>query len=419
MPDVVVVGAGVAGLTAARDLRRAGADVVVVEARERIGGRVHTDRDLAGLPVELGAEFVHTPRADTWPEIRAAGLATRRVRMSRGALLHLEGVTEKAFAQLRHPDVWRVATMWRDVRQQPGTDASVADFLGGRRLSPRARAGAELMLGGHPAGPLDDLSVHGLVDDRVVQVDRAVNWRLSDGYDRLPGWLGRDVDVRLATPVDRIAWSADGVRVSGAWGAVEARIGVCTLPVGVLKSGTVTFDPPLPAAKVAALDRLQMGAVVKVLLRFSAPFWSPRMTVLAADGPIGTWWPPLYGVDGAPAVLTAYATGPRASALASAGESEALEICLRDLERVFPGCPARRDLLAHRRVSWPDDPWARGGYSYVRVGGRGARAALGASDTGALLWAGDGTATPTIAAVVHAAYASGRRAAAEAGALLR
>jgi monoamine oxidase len=140
--------------------------------------------------------------------------------------------------------------------------------------------------------------------------------------------------------------------------------------------------------------------------------------MIICDGPIRLYWPPLLGVAGAPAVLTAYVTGHRAKALSAMSEEEAAGVALDDLARLFPGADPRGDVEASRRVDWITDEHSRGGYSFVRVGGAGARRMLAASDTGALLWAGDATATATIASVVHAAYATGVRAGREAAARL-
>jgi monoamine oxidase len=170
----------------------------------------------------------------------------------------------------------------------------------------------------------------------------------------------------------------------------------------------------LPPAKQAALAGLEMGAVVKVLLHFRARFWPAWTTVVVAPGPIRTYWPPFYGAPEAPAVLTAYVTGPRAAALSAMSEADAVAVCTADLARVFPPAHPAGSLLGARRIDWPGDPWACGGYTVVRVGAAGARERLAAADTGALLWAGDATKTDGVAAVVHAAYASGLRAAGEA-----
>jgi monoamine oxidase len=413
--DTLVIGAGVAGLTAARTLHDAGRRVVVVEARDRIGGRVWTDRSLCGAPVECGAEFIHGREADTWPLVRRARLPVRWCSMGWGSLVHLNGRTGWGVGLLRHPEVWPMLRVLRDVERWRGPDASVADVLDRRALRGRGRLMAEMALTAHAPGSPDEIGVAGLRDDRVPRLDRVRNARLVDGYDRLPALLARDLDVRLGWAVRRIEWRDAGVRVvSTAGETLEAHTGVCTLPVGVLQAGTVDFVPALPPSKRAALGGLAMGAVVKVLLHFRARFWPEWTTVVVAPGPVRTYWPPFHGAPDSPAVLTAYVTGPRAAALSAMSEADAVAVCTADLARVFPAADPAGWLVGARRIDWPSDPWARGGYTFLPVGAAGARERLAAADTGALLWAGDATKTDGVAAVVHAAYASGLRAAAAA-----
>jgi monoamine oxidase len=159
--------------------------------------------------------------------------------------------------------------------------------------------------------------------------------------------------------------------------------------------------------------------VLKLLLHFRERFWPRWLTNLGCgSGPVTLYWPVFYGAEDKPAALTAYCTGPRAAGLSRLGDEEAVDVVVEDLHRLFPKANPRSGLLASRRIDWTTDPFACGGYSFVRPGGTGARVELAAADTGALFWAGAATATPTIADTVQAAYMSGLRAAAEARAFL-
>ena len=413
MNDVVIIGAGMAGVTAARDCTRAGLDVVVVEAQERIGGRMFTARDFCDYPVEQGAEFVHTSEADTWPEIHDAGFETLRCDPASGFVLSVGGVQSPEL--FNDPSLARLGHLLQDIVDYDGPDRTVADFLAERKLEGPARTLADQMLTLHPLGDQDQLSLVGLRDDRVVDLERGCDWRLVDGYDSLPRHLAAGLDVRLGFVVSEVLWGADRVTVRAATGEeITARAGVCTLPVGVLKAHTVRFDPDLPASKWRALDGLEMGAVLKILYRFRGRFWPHDLTMLSCDGPIRLYWTSLYGRgDDVTPVLTAYVGGYRARALSAMTEDEAAGAGLADLDRLYPEVRPSRLVDGWRRVDWCTNPNTRGGYSFVRYGGAGSRAALAAPETGALFWAGDATSTTTIAAVVHAAYASGRRAASE------
>ena len=157
-----------------------------------------------------------------------------------------------------------------------------------------------------------------------------------------------------------------------------------------------------------------MGPVLKIFLRFRERFWPRRLAILACGtGPMTLYWPAGYRAPSESAVLIGYATGPRASALARISEDEAAANAVADLGRLFPRVNVGRLLVDHRRIDWACDPFARGGYSFVRPGGAGARRRLAAADTGALLWAGSATESSQIAETVEAAYLSGLRAAGE------
>jgi monoamine oxidase len=257
-----------------------------------------------------------------------------------------------------------------------------------------------------------------LVEDGVLKLETGVNHRITDGYDRLIEYIASGIDIQRGFTARTIQWGTDGVTIRSADGReVSARAAVCTLPAGVLKSGAVRFVPELPESKRDALQYLEMGPVLKILLRFDERFWPKRLALLACGrGPITLYWPVFHGLEDKPPVITAYCTGPRAAALGKVSEEEAAAVACEDLRAHFPQASPR--LVAFHRIDWAADPLACGGYTFLRPGGSGARARLAAADTGALFWAGSATATRTIAATVEGAFVSGLRAAAEVRSLL-
>ena len=413
--DVLVMGAGVAGLTAARELTRRGLSVTVVEARDRIGGRVHTVRDFCDHPVEGGAEFVHTADAETWPEIRAARLAVRRCALTSHSMLNLGGSTRSVPWFLLHPGTWRAFPILRHLAHVRSPDMSAREFIDHHGYRGRARLLAEMVFTAHLPGLADEIGVLGLLEDRVLDLYAGSFHRVTNGYDRLVDHIARGLDVRHRFPVATVSWTPDGVTVAAADGrALAARTAIATLPLGVLASGAVEFVPSLPESKRGAFADLVMGPVLKLLLHFSEPFWPARLANLTcATGPVTLYWPALDHGRETPAVLTAYCTGPRAASLSLLPEDEAVAVVLADLARLFPRADPGRLLLGARRIDWSTDPFARGGYTFTRPGGRGARSRLAAPDTAALFWAGAATTTSTIAETVQAAYVSGLRAASE------
>ena len=418
--DVLVIGAGMAGVTAARELARDGLAVAVVEGRDRTGGRVSSVRDFCGEPVEGGAEFIHTGDAATWPEVRAAGLGVRPCPLARNSMFNLGGRTRWLPWLLLHPGVWPAFPILRQIRRVGPQDMSAREFIERHRFRGRARVLAEMTLTAHLPGGVDEVGVRGLLEDRVLHLETGSYHRVVDGYDRLTDHIGCGLDIQLGFAVETVRWAPDGVSVVAADGReLSAHAAISTLPLGVLKSGAVRFVPALPEGKRSSFAHLEMGPVLKLLLHFREPFWPSWLTNLGCGtGPVTLYWPVFYGATSKPAVLTAYCTGPRAARLAQLGEEEALDVVLADLRRLFPRADPRGALLAWRRIDWASDPFACGGYTFIRPGGTGARVRLTATDTGALFWAGAATATPTIADTVQAAYLSGLRAVEEVRAFL-
>lgn len=410
--EVIVIGAGMAGVTAARELVRAGLRVLVVEARDRIGGRIHSIRDFCGHAVEAGAEFVHGVDAETWPDVRAAGLGVRPCPYTRDTQFNIGYGAHWLPRTLLHPGVWPTFTILNAIKRLKPPDMSARQFIEQRGYRGRARTLAELTLTAHLPGSIDEVGMLGLLEDGVLKLESGVNHRVVDGYDRLPQHIARGLDIELGFTVAIVEWRADGVTIRAADGRAHvARAAINTLPVGVLKSRSVQFIPALPESKQAALQCLEMGPVLKVLLLFEERFWPKRLaTLVSGVGPVKPlYWAPFYRATDGPPVLIAYCTGPSAAALGKVGEEEAATIAVNDLRRHFPKAPVQ--LVAYRRIDWASDPFSCGGYTFVRPGGSGARARLAAADSGALFWAGDATATTTIAASVQGAFVSGLQAA--------
>ncbi len=420
MPDVIVIGAGMAGITAARELVRAQLSVVVLEARDRIGGRIWTLRDFCDGPVEGGAEFVHGREAATLPEIRRAGLRLRASPPMRRTAFNLGGATRWLPLTLFHPGTWPCARMRRGIARTGPPDLSAREYIDKRGYRGRARMLTEMTFLQHLPGSADEVGVLGLVDDGVLDLQTRFNYRIVEGYDSLPRALVNGLDVRLGCPVETVFWDSEAVRVRFRNGhELEAQAAISTLPVGVLRSGAVRFVPPLPESKQWALTQIEMGPVLKLLLRFQERFWPRWMEMVACGtGPVNLYWSVFRGAEGKPPVLSAYCVGPRAAKLSKVSEEEATEIAIADLQRLFPKADPHRALVSCRCIDWTRDPFARGGYTFLRPGGRGARARLRAADTGVLFWAGAASEWQPIAEIVETAYRSGLRAAAEVRAAL-
>jgi len=421
--DTVVVGAGVSGLTTARLLVQAGQRVVVLEARDRIGGRTWTDRS-GGSPTDLGASWIHgitdSPLAEA---VCAFGLRT--VEFTVGAYQpdsrpiayydpvgrRLDDAAAARFAaDIHHFDERLAATVAASVPGSSYHDAvetTLAQLAWDADRSERVREFMRHRTEEQYGTWIGDLDAHGL-DDDAVEGDEVV---FPDGYDQLATRLSVGLDVRLEHVVRAVRWSDQGVRIEADGGDVTADRAVVTVPVGVLKSAAFTIEPPLPEPVAGALDRLEMNAFEKIFLRFPAMFWDDGVYAIRQQGPAGVWWHSWYDLSalhGEPTLLT-FAAGPCAVETRGWSEGQVVESVLAALRRLYGD-----HVLEPSRVHithWQDDPYARGSYAYMTVGSTPDDHVLLATPVGGVLHlAGEATWTED-PATVTAALMSGHRAA--------
>lgn len=397
--DVIVVGAGAAGLAAARRLSEAGLGVVVLEARWRIGGRVHTDRGFARFPVERGAELLQgagSPLGQLAKEIGAR--QTPAMTMRRGRVL--DGGRMRRLLPWTLPSVPKWAAVMLAVRRSTGKpDESLADLLGRRTSDPRTLRMADAIANDACTTP-SDFSVHEMAAVMGGAEESGGQQRLRDGFDQVIDYLAQDCVVELNNPVKVIRHSAGGVTVE-ADRTYTARAVVVTIPLGVLKAGGTEFFPELPAAKQDAIEQLRMYSATKVMLHFDRVWWPESMSYLLADRGVPVLWPPRPTEP----VLTAFVTGPR---------SDALRPPPGPVARVFDVLRPHlqgAELVDSQVVDWGADPWSHGGYSSAAPGGTHLRGVL-AAPYGQVYFAGEAT-DATSPGTVSGALRSGTRAAEE------
>jgi monoamine oxidase len=463
--DVLIIGAGAAGLTAAADLTRAGVRVLLIEARDRIGGRVHTiveglpssglhheDR-AAGFPVELGAEFIHGRSPEVWQLIEAGHLPT------------YEGDGDTWCAQNGKLQPCSLFAEDADVLEHLNApdagDLSFLNFLREYSMSnPAVREEAlrwalQYVEGFEAADPTR-ISVRSMLAEfaaeRQIRGDRS--WRLTNGYGTLIDALNARVvpalcATHLNTIVSAVAWKRHGVQAITGRGTFSAVKAVVTLPLGVLQQpadspGAVVFDPGLKE-KRAALELLAMGAAIRISLVFSEAFWRQlptresaaakdratmeRMSFLFShDERFPTWW--TLHPRQAP-VLTGWAGGPAALRLSHHAPAFVLDSAAGTLASLLGMSKANLHEMVERWYvhDWQADPFSRGAYSYVQPGGMGlpefpahSRAAapcgfaqreLAEPLNDTLFFAGEATETVGHHATVHGAIATGHRVACE------
>lgn len=379
--DVVVVGAGAAGLTAAARLRALGHRVIVLEARGRVGGRVHTDRRL-GIPFDAGAQYLHWGERNPWRPIAARlGVATQEEDGGGSLGIYANGIVlpeeergrrRRAFARI-------------DQLIAAGTrpDRSIADAVGA--------AGGDLT---DSAGGLTRLTL-GEEPERVSAADYDQLWSgddlvCPDGFGTVLERFAADFPVRLNQVVTRIDGSGRGVAIETGSGTLRARAAIVTVSVGVLRSGRIAFAPALPAAHRAALEGLGMGAYTKIALRIDR---AKRPGDLADAIDVGAShetisfeaWP--FGRD----LVVCYLGGDYAREVCRMGEAAAVAHATGRLARVF-GAGVAAAVDGGVLSNWWTDPFSEGCYSYARPGQAGARLALRAPIAGRIWLAGEASA---------------------------
>jgi hypothetical protein len=427
--DMLVIGAGVAGLNAGRLLAQAGRRVAILEARSRIGGRIWTRQvSLEGsarpVPGELGAEFVHGLPPESWSLIKGAALSTYEVNGSSlwfdGSRLEAAGNQQGGAVQ-----VLEEMTQWAR-RQPPGSDISFADYLKRRAVDPLTARAASNYVEGFNAADQNRISVAALAKQQAAEdaigADRI--FRVEAGYAAVPEFLAGQFitaggELILDAPVKRIVWrrGAVAIEAGGSEGSrlYQADRALISVPLGVLQAGLIEFLPR-PVDVLTHANRLSAGAVMRMLLVFKRKFWSEGLSFLFAptESP-PTWWTPMP--HQAP-MLTGWAGGPRAAALlrlvTKEGDAGALlDQCLAALSKIFALSLSdiRESLVSWHFHDWQGDEFARGAYSYVPAGALDAPEKISRPVEDTLYFAGEHVDTTGHWGTVHAALATGASAA--------
>lgn len=419
---VIVIGAGIAGLTTARQLADEGKKVVVLEARNRLGGRIQTSSKWADAPLDLGATWIHGDDA-TNPLTGLAQKAAARTAttsFSRDIAYDADGrilnsAELAAMNQLR-TDMRAAVTAYQAIT----TDAPLRDVIyRGVNYPNKAPFTQRLtdylintMYEHEYSGSATDLSALNFDSDRRFPGGERM---FLDGFSVLTNYLATGLDIRLGHIVGAINYNNETVTVSTSQGEIQGIAVVVTVPLGVLQSGSIQFSPALPAEKQSAIVGLGMGTLNKCYLRFPAAFWDTSADwinyVPAAANP-GEWaeWVSLTRVTGKP-VLLGFNAADYGRNLENLNDTDTVARAMQTLRTIFGNAiPAPVDWQITR---WMTDPFARGAYSFNKVGApAGARNTLATPLNRRVYFAGEATDAQYFQSV-HGAYLSGLRAANE------
>ncbi|WP_035349573.1 flavin monoamine oxidase family protein [Edaphobacter aggregans] len=414
-PEVLVIGAGMAGLTAARALAEAGVSVTLIEAHNRVGGRILTQR-IGDDTIELGAEFIHGRPPELWALIAETGLETYERDGTTACF------TNGSLAPCNEDD--RAFHLLEGLEDFTGPDVSFTQYLSTLKATDSERISARSFVEGFNAADASQISAASLglqqKAEESIEGDRA--FYVGGGYDQLPNHLAKRIrdygsTIHLDTPVRHLRWSSGRVEATTDTHIVAAQQAIITIPLSVLQHGTLAIEPR-PDAILSAASQLRMGNAFRITLRFRDPFWKnlppakfEDLSFLFSFGEMPpVWW--TTHPHPSP-LLTGWVGGPRSAALAILSSSALADRACSTLAHIFglrtaQLCDLLLDCYSH---DWRNDPFSLGAYSYVAAGGLDAPRLLTQPVANTLFFAGEHTDTTGHWGTVHAAMRSGLRAA--------
>ena len=416
--DIVVVGGGVSGAAAAAQLTSQGHQVVMLEARSRLGGRINTDRSFP-MPIDLGASWIHGPsQANPLVALAArAGISTAvtpddlvRVYATTGVPLPYSTVDPKetTYDRLTNRVRSTAARTGRDMSFQQAMAAQQAGLFNDAVMRYFGAAWTEFDTG----APLDQLSaLQGMEDEEFGGTDVLV----TNGYDRIFQPLANGYEIRTGAAVNSISQTGTDVTVEYSGGTITADAAIITVPLGVLKAGSIQFSPTLSATKLAAIGRVGFGTVNKVVLEFAQATWPSGLQYYGFCRAVGAAGRACYAMNvkrlnSQANVLVVIYTGSEAIRLETLSDAQATQDALAGIRPILGATPPA--LKSSRVTRWRSEAFSKGSYSFAAVGTKATDFDTIARPQGRLYFAGEHT-NGTYRGTVHGAFLSGQRAADE------
>jgi monoamine oxidase len=410
--DIAVIGAGGAGLSAAKQLAAAGLKVLVLEARDRIGGRAWTDSSSVGENWDRGCSWLHSSQVNPFVAYaQANGFDIRPDRTLRIVYAGAKRLSEAQTAGLR-------ALADRMNRELEAAGRRGLDIPAEQAFTIETRQDAWYPLAAARLTAWEGVEPANFSAlDSFQYVDKGENLLIPKGYGTLLLHYGRDVDVRLRTPVSRVRWSGQGVVLETPAGSLSARVVIVAVPPSIVSQGSLVFSPYLPAEVLQAHSDLPLGLMNKVALRFRKNVFPGELSEglrQQASGARGmSYLTRLWDSN----VAVGASAGVLAWELEAAGEAAAIDFGLGELAQML-GNDVKRQFDRGAATAWAADPFSRGAYSHCLPGRYGARQVLTRPVAGRILFAGEHTEQSAYG-TLHGAHLSGLRAARQALELLR
>lgn len=413
--EVVIIGAGIAGITIARELQSLGYGVTILEGQDRIGGRIHTDRSL-GIPVELGASRVRGPKGNPLtPHLESAGINYTRVQWKSLSGRTSEGkeMNRKKLSSAK-PDLIRMLTRAFIRNFGQNEDQSIADIIarqrGLRKLTPEEELILDFSLASGEVANGSPFSEASWKMVRDYSEYGGLDQYVTNGYEALPDYLAQDLDIRLNQQVQSIDYTTGPVKITTQDAVLEANYVVVTASLGVLKSNSINFLPQLPWRKQRAIERMGMGTINKIAMRFPKIFW-PDTSALAHGTKTYGEFPVFINLDvyteGTDPVLIALLPESYRNALEGVSDEDAVREAYQVLQGMYGSdIPAP---IGAVRTQWQSNPFIRGAFSYNKLGAESKdHDDLAASIENRLFFAGEATHRKKYGSVAGA-YLSGQR----------
>lgn len=417
--EVLVIGAGISGLAAARTLVDKDLSVIVLEARNRIGGRTWTDSSL-GLPLDLGASWIHGVSGNPITKLaQQFGAKTIATDEENGVVFNSDGseMSDSDYAEIK--DLFEsiyeeVAAMQEETENDMPLQQAFDEVIATRGLSTDELHKLQHFIQGEFALELgadaDHLSLWEWDQDEEFGGEEVI---FPDGYNQITDGLAQGLDIRLGVKVESVIYGADGVEVETSSGTFSGEKAVVTLPLGVLKQASVKFEPPLPEWKQSAIDRLDMGVLNKVYLKFPEAFWDNSLEGFSYLGEkVGEWsdWMSFVPYVNEP-VLLAFHGGAKGYAIEELSDDEIIADAMKTLRMIYGDSIPEPE--SHLITRWGKDLFAFGSYSHIPpFASSDDYDALFEPVDDVLFFAGEATSRE-YPATVHGAYLTGVAAAEE------